>query len=260
MSASEAAELLARARLGRERLAGLPPELRPVDIAAGYRVQEALHGRLSASGLGPLAGYKIGCTTPVMQRFLGIDHPCAGGVHAARVYRHSARLRHGAFVRVGVECEIAVFLAKDLPARERPYTTAETAPAVGACAAAIEIVDDRWLDYRAVDTPTLVADDFFNAACVVGAPQPFDGSLDLARLGGMMTVNGTVLGRGTGADALGHPLNALAWLANERSRSGGLRAGELVLTGSLVQTHWAARGESCAVEIERLGAVRVSFD
>ena len=260
MSSSEAAELLARARLGRERLAGLPPELRPVDIAAGYRVQEALHGRLSAAGLGPLAGYKIGCTTPVIQRFLGIDHPCAGCVLAARVYRHSARLLHGAFVRVGIECEIAVLLDKDLPERDRPYAAAEVAPAVGACAAAIEIVDDRWLDYRSVDTPTLVADDFFNAACVIGVPQRFDGSLDLARLGGTMTVNGVLLGRGTGADALEHPLNALAWLAGGRSRSGGLRAGELVLTGSLVRTHWAARGESCAVEIERLGTVRASFD
>jgi 2-keto-4-pentenoate hydratase len=260
VSVRDAAALLAHARLGRERLGGLPPELRPADVAAGYRVQETLHGLLAESGLGPVAGYKIGCTTPVMQRFLGIDHPCAGGVLAARVYREAARLRHAAFVRVGIECEIAVLLDQDLPARERPYTAAEVAPAVGACAAAIEIVDDRWIDYRTVDLPTLIADDFFNAACVIGAPHRFDASLDLAPLQGAMIVNGAELGRGTGADALGHPLHALAWLATGRSGSGGLRAGELVLTGSMVQTHWAARGESCRVEIERLGAVRVDFD
>jgi 2-keto-4-pentenoate hydratase len=258
---AEAAAVLARVRLGRERLADLPEALRPADVAAGYRVQAALHGELAASGLGALAGHKIGCTTPVMQQFLGIDHPCAGGMFSARVYREAAALRHAAFVRVGIECEIAVLLGADLPARERPYTAAEVAAAVDACAAAIEIVDDRWVDHQRVATPTLIADDFFNAACVIGASRKFDASLDLARLRGAMSVNGEEVGQGTGADVLGHPLNALAWLANERTRRGaGLRAGELVLTGSMVQTWWAPRAAACAVEIERLGAARVVFD
>ena len=100
---AEAAAILARVRLGRERLADLPEALRPTDVAAGYRVQAALHDELAASGLGALAGHKIGCTTLVMQQFLGIDHPCAGGVFSTRVYREAAALRHAAFVRVGIE-------------------------------------------------------------------------------------------------------------------------------------------------------------
>jgi 2-oxo-3-hexenedioate decarboxylase/2-keto-4-pentenoate hydratase len=150
-----------------------------------------------------------------------------------------------------------LLLGRDLPARDRPYAPAEVAPAVEACAAGIEIVDDRWVDYRAVDTPTLIADDFFNAGCVLGAPHRFDPALDLAAVRGAMSVNGREIGRGTGADALGSPLHALAWLASAR---GGLRAGEFVFTGSMVQTHWAARGDACEVEIEGLGATRVSFD
>jgi len=252
-----AAAFLAEARLARTRMSGLPAGLRPADVAAAYRVQDALHGALAAAGLGPVAGYKIGCTTPVMQQYLKIDHPCAGGVFAARVYRDAARLRHGAFVRVGVECEIAVLLGRDLPPRDRPYAPAEVAPAVEACAAAIEIVDDRWVDYRAVDTPTLIADDFFNAGCVLGAPCRFDAAPDLVAVRGAMSVDGREVGRGTGTDALGSPLNALAWLASAR---GGLRAGEFVLTGSMVQTYWAARGDACAVELEGLGAARVTFE
>jgi 2-oxo-3-hexenedioate decarboxylase/2-keto-4-pentenoate hydratase len=220
-------------------------------------VQDALHVALADAGLGPVAGHKIGCTTPVMQRYLKIDHPCAGGVTSARTWRESARLRHGAFVRVGIECEIAVVLGRDLPARERLYSPAEVAPAVAACAAAIEIVDDRWTDFVAIDTPSLIADDFFNAACVLGPMRRFDPALDLAALRGAMTVDGREVGRGTGADALGSPLNALAWLASAR---GGLRSGEFVLTGSVVQTHWAARGADCAVEVEGLGRAAVAFD
>ena len=257
MSCSEAAAFLAQARLARTRMSGLPPGLRPADVAGGYRVQDALHVALAGAGLGGLAGHKIGCTTPVMQQYLKIDHPCAGGVLAARTYRESASLRHGAFVRVGIECEIALLLGRDLPARDRPYAPADVAPAIEACAAGIEIVDDRWVDYAAVDTPTLIADDFFNAACVLGAPRRFAPALDLAAVRGAMSVNGREVGRGTGADALGSPLNALAWLASAR---GGLRAGEFVFTGSMVQTYWAVRGDACGVEIEGLGTARVSFD
>jgi 2-oxo-3-hexenedioate decarboxylase/2-keto-4-pentenoate hydratase len=257
VTVAAAAAFLAQARLARTRMSGLPPDLRPADVAAAYRVQDTLHAALAGAGLGPRAGHKIGCTTPVMQRYLTVDHPCAGGVFAARVYRAAVRLRRGAFVRVGIECEIAVLLGRDLPARDRPYTSAEVAPAIDACAAAIEIVDDRWSDYRAVDTPTLIADDFFAAACVLGAPRRFDPTLDLAAARGAMSVGGREVGRGTGADALGSPLNALAWLASAR---GGLTAGEFVLTGSMVQTHWAARGDACTAEVEGLGAARVTFD
>jgi len=238
-------------------MTGLPPPLRPAGVAAAYRVQDALHASLAAAGLGTIAGHKIGCTTPVMQRYLKIDHPCAGGVMAARTYRDSARLRHGAFVRVGVECEIAVVLGRDLPARDRPYSPAEVTSAVEACAAAIEIVDDRWADYGTVDTPTLIADDFFNAGAVLGVRRRFDPGLDLAALRGAMTINGRETGRGTGADALGSPLHALAWLASAR---GGLSAGQFVLTGSMVQTHWAARGDACTVEVEGLGRAEAAFD
>ena len=257
MTVEAAAAFLAEVRLAHTRMSGLPPELRPADVATAYRVQEALHTALTGAGLGALAGYKIGCTTSVMQRYLKIDHPCAGGVFAARVYRDAARLRHGAFVRVGVECEIAVLLGRDLPPRDRPYAPADVAPAVEAYAPAIEIVDDRWVDYGAVDTPTLIADDFFNSGCVLGAPRRFDAALDLAAVRGAMSVNGRQIGRGSGADALGSPLNALAWLASTRA---GLRAGGLVLTGSMVQTCWAARGDACAVELEGLGGARVSFE
>ena len=64
------------------RLDRLPAECRPPDEASAYAVQDALHRHLVAAGRGPLAGHKIGCTTAVMQQFLGIANPCAGGVFA----------------------------------------------------------------------------------------------------------------------------------------------------------------------------------
>jgi 2-oxo-3-hexenedioate decarboxylase/2-keto-4-pentenoate hydratase len=255
-----AATALAEARLSGTRLPGLPEAVRPADERAGYRVQEAAHGILAARGLGAIAGHKIGCTTPVMQRFLGIDHPCAGGVFATRVFHASVELAFDSFCHVGIETEIAVVLARDLPPRGEPYTRDEVRDAVAAVAAAIEIVDDRWIDYKRVDAPTLVADDFFNDASVLGALHRFRGTPDLGALRGATRINGAEAGRGVGADVLGHPLNALAWLANQLAARGpGLRAGEFVSTGSVVETKWMARGDAVEVEIEGLGAVRARF-
>lgn len=255
-----AAARLAEARLARERLPGLPDDLRPADEGAAYRVQDALHGMLTARGLGPIVGHKIGCTTPVMQRFLDIDHPCAGGVFSTRVFRESVALPFDSFLHVGVETEIVVVLGRDLPPRGAPYRRDEARAAVSAIAAAIEIVDDRWIDYRSVDAPTMIADDFFNDASVLGPLRPFDPALDLGALRGTTRINGTEVGRGTGADVLGHPLDALAWLANLLAARGpGLRAGEFVSTGSVVETKWMARGDDAVVEVEGLGTVRARF-
>jgi 2-oxo-3-hexenedioate decarboxylase/2-keto-4-pentenoate hydratase len=255
-----AAGLLAGARLARTRLARLPADCRPADEATAYTVQDALHRQLSAAGFGALAGHKIGCTTAVMQQFLGINNPCAGGVFAAFVEHGRAAFRHADFLHVGVECEIAVRLARPLPAAGAPYDRAGAAAAVGACMAAIEVVDDRYEDYRSLDTPTLIADDFFNAGCVLGEPVEAWREIDLARVAGRMTINGTAVGSGSGGDILGHPLAALAWLANALAARGRqLAAGEIVLLGSVVQTRWVETGDLVEIEIEGLGRASCRF-
>jgi 2-oxo-3-hexenedioate decarboxylase/2-keto-4-pentenoate hydratase len=255
-----AAALLRDRRLARVPIDALPEDCRPRDEPEGYAVQEALHGLLARAGLGPVAGHKIGCTTPVMQAYLGIRNPCAGGVHAATVHRGEARLCHGDYVRVGVECEIAVRLGGDLGPAGGPFDRARVAPAVEAVLAAMEIVDDRYRDYRALDVPTLIADDFFNAGCVLGPPVARWRDLDLPALVGVTRLNGLEVGRGEGRAVMGHPFEALAWLANLRAGLGlALRAGEFVLLGSVVETRWVGAGDEVAVAIEGLGGVRAAF-
>jgi 2-keto-4-pentenoate hydratase len=253
-----AADLLARARLAGARVAHLPGELRPEGEAAAYDVQEALHGRLAAAGRGAQAGHKIGCTTQVMQRYLGIANPCAGGILVPQVNRDRAVLRYDAFLRPGVECELAVTLSADLPAGGAPYHRDRVAGAVEGLMAAIEIVDDRYRDYRTFDTPTLIADDFFNAGCVLGPAVETWRELEITRLMGRMLINGVEVGRGWSRDILGHPFEALAWLATMRAGRGTpLRAGEFVLLGSLVQTVWLEPGDRVAIEVEGLGGAEL---
>jgi 2-oxo-3-hexenedioate decarboxylase/2-keto-4-pentenoate hydratase len=257
---AQAAALLCAARLERRRFERLPDACRPVDEASAYAVQDALHARLAAAGWGAQAGHKIGCTTPVMQRFLNIANPCAGGVFAPTVQHGRGKFRHAGFVHVGVECEIAVRLAHGLPAERAPHDRDGVAAAVGACMAAIEVVDDRYEDYRSLDPPTLIADDFFNAGCVLGAPVETWRDLDLAAVRGRMTINGAEVGTGKGGDILGHPLAALAWLADALAARGRhLKAGEFVLLGSVVETKWVTAGDLVEVAIEGLGRASCAF-
>ena len=116
-----AAKAIVAARRDRTPLNSLGPEIAPQDEAEGYRIQHAVHDLLLPY-FGAMVGYKIGCTSAVMQQYLDIPHPCGGGVFAKGVHDSGASLRAGDFVRVGVECEIAVRLARDLPASEAPFT------------------------------------------------------------------------------------------------------------------------------------------
>jgi 2-keto-4-pentenoate hydratase len=252
-----AAEILARQRLSLSPI-DLDIALRPRDEAAAYALQAETND-LIARKLGVLVGHKIGCTTPVMQKFLGIGNPCAGRVFAKTVFGAHAEIARSNYRKLGVECEIVVEIGRDIEPGRDDHTPQTLLPHVGAVMAGIEIVDDRYADYRALGAPTLIADNFFNAGCALGAPVMDWRELDLATLSGHMRINGREVGRGTGAMVMGHPLAALAWLANRRSAGGdGLRRGEFVFLGSLVETKWLNAGDKVMIEIARLGSVSLT--
>lgn len=255
-----AAAILCASRFKRQPLAGLPADCRPEGTSDGYAIQEASHAPIAAHGLGPIVGWKIGCTTPVMQAYIGIDEPCAGAVFASQVGGPAVRLLATDFVRAGVECEIAVRLGADLTPGGAPYGRADVARAVSDCMTSIEIVDDRYVDFRALPAPTLIADNFFNAGCVLGEARVIGRDFDLAALRGRMKVNDQEIGAGTGANILGHPLDALAWFANLRASLGlKLGAGTFVSLGSIVKVHWVTPGDDIEAEIDGLGVARVRF-
>jgi len=254
-----AAQSIAASRRSRVALKALPPEIAPHDEADGYLIQRAVHDLLMPS-MGALIGHKIGCTSRVMQEYLNISHPCGGGVFARGVHESGVRLNASDFVRVGVECEIAVRLARDLLPSEEPFTAEWVMEAIEAYMPAIEIVDDRYEKWQTLGAPTLIADDFFAAGCVLGTDCARNAAPDLLKVTGRTMINGKEAGRGTGADVLGHPHHALAWLANHLAAEGrGLHAGQIVLTGSLVKTAWLAAGDHVRMELEGLGTVEATF-
>jgi 2-keto-4-pentenoate hydratase len=258
MTRDTAAEILARQRLSLSPTK-LEADQRPAREEDAYILQAAVNARLTGTRLGTVAGHKIGCTTPVMQRFLGIESPCAGEVFSATVLSGTGEVSRSSYRKLGVECEIAVEIGTDIEPKRQVHTRKSVAAHVGAVMAGIEIVDDRYDDYRALGAYALIADNFFNAGCVLGAAVTNWQRLDLSALTGLMRINGSEVGRGTGAAVMGHPFEALAWLANARGLRGqGLRRGEFVFLGSLVETKWLDAGDSVMIEIEGLGGASLS--
>jgi 2-keto-4-pentenoate hydratase len=252
-----AAHALAEARL-RGLTVMLPGGAVPRSSAEGYAIQARLHELLAARGEGPVAGHKIGCTTKVMREKLGIDQPCAGRIHAARLLASGGRWSLAGKVKPSVECEIAVRLGADLPASGAPYDAALVGRAVAGCMASIELCDNRYAEGTGV--PTQIADDFYNVGCALGREIRDWQRLDLAALAGAMRINGEEIGRGRGADIMGHPLNALAWLADLRAREGRpLRAGEFVTLGSITRSHPVAPGDRVETELDELGGVTLQI-
>lgn len=255
--ASDAAEAIIEARRSRRILAPLGA-IAPRDEAAGYALQKEVALRLG--GLPP-AGFKIGATTKQMQTYLGLAGPAAGFVPKSGLRRSPAILRFDDFLRPGLECEVGLRLARDIA--PGPCTRDQAADAVGEVFAAIEIVENRYDDLVTLTTPTLIADQVFHGGGVLGPPVAGWRALgiDLAGTRGRITVNGQVRGEGYGADLLGHPFEALAWLAASGGAAafGGLKAGQVVFLGSVTPPIWLDGPCSAVVEFDGLGRAELTL-
>jgi 2-keto-4-pentenoate hydratase len=223
-------------------------------IADAYAVQDSYVALLRPEAGEPV-GFKVGLTSQTMQTFCGIDHPIAGVVLARRLHRSGASVGRSSFGRLGLEFEIAVRLQSDLPADVA--TPEAVAPHVAGVGAAIELVDDRAADYGSIDVRSLVADNSWNGGIVVAqfaAAWP-----DLGAVRGTATKDGAPAGSGHGRDILGHPFKSVAWLnAHLAARGGGLRQGQIVMTGSVMKTVFPTEAASYRFDLEGLGMVEVN--
>jgi 2-keto-4-pentenoate hydratase len=204
-----------------------------------------------------------------------MPHPCAGAIWSSTAF--TAEGGFSGLWRAGVECEIAVKLAADIPSLGPGvlHTRESVSSAVGEVMAAIEIVDDRYacFEEREPGPYVWVADDFFGAGIVVADAGAEAGlglqGLDLSAVKGEMRINGEVVGSGYGRDIInGHPLEALVWLANKIEELRGssedqalplLPAGHVVMLGSVVQTKWVEAGDVVTVSVDGLGSATARF-
>jgi 2-keto-4-pentenoate hydratase len=249
------AAALRKVRMERGIVLPLPAGTAPATVEEGAVAQRALARLVGAF---PPAGFKIGATGQRMQEYLGLTEPMAGFMETGRVHRRRAELSFVDYIRPGAECEVAVRLARDLP--PGPCTAEAAAAAVGEFIAGIEIVENRYEDLAALGTPTLVADQVYHCDAIVGDQGGIDWhGLDVGALRGRITVDGAERDAGVTTDLMGHPFNCLAWLARSSVAAafGGLRAGQVVMLGSVVPPVWLDAPATVTVEFAPLPAVSV---
>ncbi len=256
----EAAQFLLEGHQARKPFGQIPSSCAARTVDEAYAVQEALHARMAIAH-GPVAGYKIALTTPVMQQMLGVHEPVYGAILAKVIHQSPGTIRHADYGNLGVECEVAVRLQADLPSAQAPYSRDQVAAAIGDVMVAFELIDDRHADYAQLAAQILsaIADNAWNAGVVLGTPATEWRKMDLAAVHGTMVINGAVVGEGYGRDVLGHPFDALVWLANMLAQRGkALARGMVVMTGSIVSTKFVRPGDSVRFRVKDLGEIHLS--
>jgi 2-keto-4-pentenoate hydratase len=255
VAARRAAESLLAQHKANQRFTSLGPPAAPATISDAYDIQEQYVSLLCGEH-GEAVGYKVGLTSATMQAFCRIDHPIAGVVLASRVHRSGTTVRRSGFGRLGLEFEIAVRIKSDVPVASMPHTAETIRPHIDGVCAAVELVDDRNADYANLDVRSLVADNSWNGGIVLSEFATAWPDLESAL--GRATNDRVAIGEGYGRDILGHPFNSVAWLATQlASRGAGLRAGQVVMTGSVMKTVFPDADAHYRFDLEAIGFVEV---
>lgn len=225
-------------------------------IDDGYIVQQRVIDLTKAGQR--RVGRKIGLTSQAVQTQMGVTTPDFGVLLADMAYGDSDPIPATRLLQPRVEAEVAFVLGNDLP--ERPVVASDVLRATELVVAAIEVVDSRIADWD-ISIFDTVADNASSGVFVLGGAPRLLTDVDLAEVDMKLTCDGQTLSSGTGAACLGHPVNAVVWLANVvADRGEPLRAGEVILSGALGPLVPVQRGKTYEATFTGLGTVRARFE
>ncbi len=252
----ETAALLDQAERSRMPLPPLSQEYPTLTPAQAYAIQSAWLDLKLAKGA-RIIGRKIGLTSRAMQELLGVDQPDYGFLLDSMAVSSGSALSRTDFLLPRIEPEIAFWLAKDL--KGPGITAGAVLAATRGVSPALELVDSRIAKWQ-IKLPDTIADNASSARVIVGEQiVPLDG-LDLAAEAVTLTRNGVEVGSGNGAAVLGHPAEAVAWLANKLAEYDiAIVAGQLVLPGAMCAAATVAAGETYRAVFTTIGEVSVRF-
>ncbi|MEC5408251.1 fumarylacetoacetate hydrolase family protein [Paraburkholderia sp. MPAMCS5] len=226
-------------------------------IADAYEIQRRMIAARLAKRGERIVGKKIGITSEAVMNMLDVRQPDFGQLTSGMQHANGATIPLSQFIAPRAEGEIAFLLAKDLSG---PGLTAQDVlDATEWVMPCFEIVDSRIRDWK-IRIQDTVADNASSGAFVIGEGRADPRTLDLAAVTMRFSRNGKTIGTGQGSAALGHPLNAVVWLANQLGEFGmPLRAGEVILSGALSAMVPARAGDHMRVEFDGLGHADVAF-
>ena len=247
-------------RANRRVVADLPMPLRPRTLSEAYAIQHRVVDALLAQTGGRCIGYKVACTNDIAQAALQIDRPVFGRLMSQTTSPSGSTLAADLFTHRVIEAEFAFRVGDDVEPVDGGHTHATIAEHIDALIPSIEIVDHRFESW-AVGALRIVADNAIHGWWLRGEPITDWRGHDLAASAVSVTHDGELVTSGSGAAVLGHPLNVMAWLADELPRFGlRLRRGDVVTTGVATDVFEARAGDSCLADFGPFGNIAVAFD
>jgi 2-keto-4-pentenoate hydratase len=222
-----------------------------------HQVCESNIARRVAAGE-QVVGYKVGFTNLAVREKMGLPDSTYGYLFASMVLESGGTLDLGEVIAPKIESEICVRLGSDLAG---PGVTAQDVlEAADAVRASFEICDARIIDWKC-PYPDFLADNGFSSRIVLGEHDwvPI-AEVDILGESVALARDGEVFAEGRGELAMGSPAYAVAWLANKLAERGkGLRAGQLVMTGTLTAITPIEAGSTYVATFSTLGRVQKTF-
>ena len=247
---------LYEALVNRKAVAPLTDREADITIEDAYQIQQRMIQRRLDTGE-TIIGKKIGVTSKVVMDMLKVDQPDFGMMTSGMVFNEGEAIDTSTMIAPRAEAEVAFVLKSDL--QGPGVTAADVLRATECVVPCFEIVDSRIQDWK-IKIQDTVAD---NASCglfILGDQAVSPRQVDLVTCGMVVEKNGQQISTGAGAAALGSPVNCVAWLANTLGHFGiGLKAGEVILSGSLVPLEPVKAGDFMRVEIGGIGSASVRF-
>jgi 2-oxopent-4-enoate/cis-2-oxohex-4-enoate hydratase len=252
---ADAVQRLVKNRSVREAAPPLSENAPDMTLEQGYHIQRSLERALCEGG-DRVVGWKAGFTNATLQESYGVHEPVLGFLLGSGAFSSGDAVPLSRFVSLGLEVEMGFVMSSDLSG---PGVTSSSA--LLAVAGAIPCFE--LIDFRVSGKPRgtdIVADGVYANAMVLGGPVTSVQGLDLSLEGVVYEENGQRVATATAAEVMGNPLNSLTWLANALGRLGGkLRAGDVVLTGSISKVFRPKTGDSVRAAFTRIGSVSCRF-
>jgi 2-keto-4-pentenoate hydratase len=245
---TDAANLLLDARRTSTPFADLPTELQPTTLEEAYAVQDIM-----ALAYGEIGGWKVGAPTPDATPIFAPMPLNWIGATGSILSEETRRYR-------GLEAEIAFQLGEDLPPRATPYSLDEVVAAIASCHPVIEELESALVDPVAATRFSMIADMQMHGGFIYGPACPEWKSINFTTEQVTLAVDGLIRVERTGSNTSGNFMRLLPWLANEgAARTGGLKAGQWITTGSWTGNIQAVAGSSVDVSFTNAGRVSLRF-
>ena len=256
MDITKAAEALLEAYRSGVPIAPLTETFGTFTVEQAYQIQLYQVAHWQRDGR-TIKGHKVGLTSGPMRRQMGVEESDFGHLTDTMFHTDAEPIRLRRYLQPRIEPEIAFVLSRDLAGPG--VTAADAAAAVEFVLPALELIDSRIKDWK-ITLPDTIADNASSGGVVLGSTPTKLDSVDLALTGCLLARDGRVVDTGAGGAVLGHPLNALVWLANTIAAHGvTLRAGDVVLPGSITASMPVTPGQTVTATYGGLGRVTAVF-